>query len=240
MKYYNNLITRRDVVSKAADECMKELYSYCQPSVEWEDFMQQCENYTKKYNEWTMLERGVRPKIEEYCGPKPYEFYYLPKDVMNEICASYVSSYKLDGHSELVDTIDILKNYCNDPIVDKYIEERVDEYGNRHPGYRSYDHPSNLQKEVESILDKNGQGANSKDVSKQVCEKFFSFLDMAENFFNWNRELNGFNMTVYLGVSPNSNKEAVIENWKKYRNQDIVIDDNMYADDSDEDEYYDN
>jgi len=47
---------------------------------------------------------------------------------------------------------------------------------------------------------------------------------MAGNFYNWSRDLNSFNMTVYLGPSPNSNKEAVIENWKKYRMQEIEID----------------
>ena len=47
---------------------------------------------------------------------------------------------------------------------------------------------------------------------------------MAGNFYNWNRDLNSFNMSVYLGASPCSNKDTVIENWKKYRNQDIEID----------------
>ena len=46
---------------------------------------------------------------------------------------------------------------------------------------------------------------------------------MAGNFFNWNYEMNSFNTTVYLGPSPNSNKQTVIENWKKYRGRDIKI-----------------
>jgi len=50
-----------------------------------------------------------------------------------------------------------------------------------------------------------------------------NFLIWQENFFNWNSELNYFSTSIYLGASPNSNKEAVIENWKKYRNQDIEI-----------------
>lgn len=51
---------------------------------------------------------------------------------------------------------------------------------------------------------------------------------MAGEFYNWNRDLNAFNTTVYLGPSPNSNKQDVIENWKKYRNKDIIIDDSIY------------
>ena len=41
-------------------------------------------------------------------------------------------------------------------------------------------------------------------------------------------------MSVYLGPSPNSNKEAVIENWKKYRNKDIEIDESKYNDEYEE------
>ena len=47
---------------------------------------------------------------------------------------------------------------------------------------------------------------------------------MAGNFFNWNRDLNSFNISVYMGPSPHTNKETVIKNWKEYRNQDIEID----------------
>ena len=46
---------------------------------------------------------------------------------------------------------------------------------------------------------------------------------MAGNFYNWNRDLNAFNTTVYLGASPCSNKEAVIKNWKEFKNKDIEI-----------------
>jgi hypothetical protein len=61
-------------------------------------------------------------------------------------------------------------------------------------------------------------------MAKEIQNKFFEFLDMAGNFFNWNRDLNSFYMSVCLGASPNSNKQAVIDNWKKYRKQDIKID----------------
>ena len=55
-----------------------------------------------------------------------------------------------------------------------------------------------------------------------MCEKFFEFLDMAGNFFNWNGDLNSFYMSVCLGASPNSNKQAVIDNWKKYVDKTIT------------------
>ena len=59
---------------------------------------------------------------------------------------------------------------------------------------------------------------------EEIVNKFFEFLDMAGNFFNWNGDLNSFYVSVCFGASPNSNKQAVIDNWKKYRKQDIEID----------------
>ena len=56
---------------------------------------------------------------------------------------------------------------------------------------------------------------------------------MAGEFYTWNHDLNSFNTTVYLGPSPCSNKERVIENWKIYRNEDITIDDSVYIEDED-------
>ena len=56
---------------------------------------------------------------------------------------------------------------------------------------------------------------------------------MAGKFYNWNRDVSTFNINVYLGASPCSNKQTVIDNWKIYRNQDIGIDESKYKDDND-------
>ena len=143
------MVTRREILGKAVVDCMKELYEQAQPSVTWEEFMQQNVEYVKKEKEWEAMDRDTRPGINEYCGPKPFEFYYLPKDVLKEIVASYVDAYKIDNQQELLDTIDILKQYCDEPIVDKYIEGKGkpgDEYWE--PGHRGYEHPDNLEKEL--------------------------------------------------------------------------------------------
>ena len=213
--------TRDEVLSQAAEDCLKDFYNYAFPKVSWEDFLKENQEYTKKYNEWEKLEN--KPPIKEFCGPRPYEFYYLPSDIIKDIALSYVHVYRMDTQQELLDTIEILKNYCKEPIVDKYINDWTDETGFHHPGYRGYDHPDNLEKEITKILTKYDDSMDSEQ-GEEIVNKFFEFLDMAGKFFNWNRDLNSFNTTVYLGPSPNSNKEAVIKNWKKYRNQDIEID----------------
>ena len=241
------MLTRSDILSKAVDDCMKELYSYVQPAVSWNDFKYQDEIYSNKYKSWEEYRKLLRKKekeglskeelekfsifpvnwenksITECIGPRPYEFYFLPKEIMKDICDSYVHAYKIDNQQELLDTIEILKNYCKEPIVDKYIDDWTYETGFHHPGYRSYDHPDNLEKEIRKILDPDNSTFVG-DLSTRILNTFFEFLDMAGNFFNWNRDLNSFNISVYMGPSPSSNKETVIKNWKEYRGEDIEID----------------
>ena len=228
-------MTKDNVISDAIEKCLKELYTLAVPSITWEEFEKECIEYSEKYKKWES-ERKENEELEnksrkECIGPAPYEFYYLPSEIIKDICDSYVYAYELDRHQNLLDTIETLKNYCKEPVVDKYVNDWTDETGFHHPGYRDYDHPNNLEKEIFSILKENSNywksaigESNPSDLSKELQDKFFEFLDMAGEFYNWNRDLNTFNCSVYLGPSPNSNREAVIENWKKYRNQDIEID----------------
>ena len=220
------MINRDDVLSKAINDCLKELYTLVIPKVTWEEFKEECKIYSEKYKKWeserkTNLKSDKKSKIE-CIGPAPYEFYFLPREIIKDICDSYVYAYKIDSQQELLNTIEILKNYCKEPIVDKYIDDWTDETGFHHPGYRSYDHPDNLEKELIEICEQHSH--EPVNMAKEIQNKFFEFLDMAGKFFNWNRDLSSFNVSVYLGPCPNSNKEAVIKNWKEYKNQDIKID----------------
>lgn len=252
------MITRSEILGRAVDDCIKELYTLVQPAVEWDDFVEQCKVYSEKHREWEdyirakhrerenpdnwIKQQELHPdwndkKIQDCIGPAPYDFYYLPKEVMNDVCDSYVYAYKMNSQQELLDTIEILKNYCKKPIVDKYIEEHTDEYGNYHPGYRGYAHPDNLEKEIYYIINNYNHGDTDIDLeglSNELCQKFFSFLDMAGNFYNWTRDLSTFNQSIYGGISPTSNKENVINNWKKYRNIDIEIDESKYKEDDED------
>lgn len=189
-------MNRNEVISKAVDECIKELYSYAVPHIEWEDFIKENKNYKE--------------------GPKPYEFYYLPRKITEDICNNYIYSYNLDEQKNLLDIIQILKNYCEDPITEKYVDGEKN-------GYRSYIRPENLKNELRKYFSENFDLTFSEDSYEDIQNIFFKFLDMAGKFFNWNSTLNKFSFNVYLGASPSSNKEAVIENWKKYRNKDIEI-----------------
>lgn len=220
-------MTRREVIEQAIDQCIKELYSKAQPYVTWEYFKKQCLDYSELYKKWESLTE--KPPLEEYCGPKPYEFYYLPGDVFKETADSYIEAYKINAHQNLLDIIDILKHYCEDPIVDTYVE---DENGT---GHRDYKHIDDLLTETENLL-RAYCGDSECDfgaISKELVNNFEEFLDMAGSFYNWNSELNAFSMHVYLGASPCSNKQTVIDNWKKYRDKDIIIDESIYKKEED-------
>lgn len=218
------MITRSDILGEAVNKCMKELYSYVRPHVEWEDFINQNKLYSNRYNIWKKTNKTdpnyIGKSITECLGPRPCEFYYLPKDILKHIIDNYVYVYKIDEHQDLLDTIEVLKNYCKKPIVDKWIEG---EKG--FPGYRGYDHPDNLAKEIAKIISNYSpeEAKEDSDDVQDICNKFFKFLDMAGKFYNWNSELNSFYQSVYLGCSPDSSKDIVIENWKKYRGEDIEI-----------------
>lgn len=241
------MITRREVLIKAIEECIKELYTLVQPSVKWEDFIKENKEYNDNYNEWGLFNNAFSNKekkpeiwkmqkekhpewesknIVECIGPDPYEFYYLPTKVFKEIRESYIYAYKLDGKQNLLDILDTIKNYFEKPVVDKYIKAYIDKYGNYHPGYRSYEELENLKTKLFKIT-------NSKTQVKEIENTIYDFFDKASNFFRWDGELNNFEISVTLGISPSSDKEKVIKNWKKYRNKDIEIDENKYNEEYD-------
>ena len=187
-------MNRQKVLEEAVNKCMKELYSLAQPKISWEDFIEENRKYLEK-------EKEFEKKNKEYLEPKPYEFYYLPNEILEDVTNSYIYAYKLDEHQNLLDIIEIIKNYCNHPLEDKQpkLEEELTEIV------------------PDSILGKS-------NIVLSIKNKFFEFLDKIGKFYKWNSELQAFNMSIYLGASPSSNKESVIENWKKYRNIDIKID----------------
>ena len=43
------MLTRSDILGEAVDKCMKELYSYAQPHIEWNEFVDENKRYSKKY-----------------------------------------------------------------------------------------------------------------------------------------------------------------------------------------------
>lgn len=147
-------------------------------------------------------------KLDEKGIPAPYAFYYLPKEEFEAIKDAVAEAYGLKNH--LAYYTELLIEYLQAPIVTEYSKEDG----------KHYKHIKALKKII---------GTDDYNRVMNYMEKFREFYrsDPYENSYNFN---------VCLGASPNSNKEAVIDNWKKYRNKDITIDDSLYEEDSDEDQ----
>ena len=223
-------MNREILLSEAIERCMKELYSYAQPAVEWADFEAQNKEYNKKHAEWEEYMRSKEghpdwdDKTEDECiGPRPFEFYYLPEDVMNIICDSYIDSYELNKQENLKDIKDILIGYCKEPVVFEYA---TDEDGK---AYKAYKRINGIEDELKTVF--------GNDKGEEAWNIMLKYLNMATDFYKWNRELSMFSSNIYLGASPHSVKKTVIENWKKYRGKDIEIDDGQYE--NFENKYYD-
>ena len=139
--------------------------------------------------------------------PAPYSFYYLPKEEFTEIINAVASAYGLEDH--IHNDAELLINYLKNPTIVVYNKELG----------RHYEHIEGL----DSILD------------KESFDKVMDYIHKYMDYYKGDHYANSYNFNVCLGASPNTNKDAVIENWKKYRNKDITINDNIYDEDSSED-----
>ena len=133
---------------------------------------------------------------EEREKAKLYEAHYLPWNAYEAIKEDIAEAYQFK--SPLPDTIEVLKGYFKAPIVDKWIEGKDE----NEPGHRGYENPEPMDKETYKTVEK--------------------FLDMANDFFNWNRDLTSyyFNISNY---SPCSNRETVEKWWHEHGDPDFKL-----------------
>lgn len=157
MNIYNYYITRQDVLSEAIIEFYKDCYKFAQPSVEWDDFVQQNKDYVNNNEK----------------GPKPYEFYYLPEKAYKYLQEVYIDSYRVK--SDLHPHLELLISYFENPIRNKWIEKGSDLLS-RDSGYRGYEHFNSLKEEI-------GEEAYSKVIEYINEAKNFYNIDYYYNSF---------------------------------------------------------
>ena len=155
-----------------------------------------------------MAEHAKFETREEKENARLYESHYLPWKVFSTIAEDFVEAYDLK--SPLPDIIEVLKGYFKEPIVDKLIECKEGE-----PGHRGYEHPEPMD-----------------DETYQKVEKF---LDMANEFYNWNRDYNAFTFNV-SDYSPCSNRETVERWWHEHGDPDFKLPEDSYWADGWDDE----
>ena len=133
---------------------------------------------------------------EERRSAQLYNSHYLPWKIYDAIKNDFVEAYELE--SQLPTIIDILKGYFKEPIVDKWIEGKDE----NDPGHRGYAHPEPMSEETYKEAEK--------------------FLDMANDFYNWNRDLTTFYFNV-SNYSPCSNRETVEKWWHEHGDPDFKL-----------------
>ena len=131
-----------------------------------------------------LREEARKIPAEDRDKAKLFNRHYLPAEVHTFILEDVAEAYEL--RSDLPDIIQCLKDYFKKPVVDKWIEDD----GNV-PGHRGYEHPEPMSEEAYKEAEK--------------------FMDMANEFFSWNRDLSCLYFNV-CNVSPCSNRETV-ERW---------------------------
>ena len=132
---------------------------------------------------------------------KLYEAHYLPWKAYKAIEEDFVTAYELEP--KLSGIIEILKGYFKEPIVDKWIEGK----GENDPGHSGYEHPEPMDDET--------------------YEKVCKYLDMANGFYNWNRDINYFYFNI-SNYSPCSNRETVEKWWHEHGDPDFKLPDDSW------------
>lgn len=173
---------RSEIIEKAINDCLNEMYQRSQPSTTWDEIIQ-------KY------ESGEYDK-----NTKVYEMHYLPEEEYKDIEEKYIRAYRI--HNEWKDDADLMIDYLqNGGTKDKWIPEQVDEDGFKHPGYRGYEKTPKLKDALKEII-------NNPEIEKQVLDKVFELMNNCKDFYCPNREENNFRFSV-MNYSPCSNKEFV-------------------------------
>ena len=137
-----------------------------------------------------------------------YSRYYISQENMDYIIDRFKEAYSIG--SEWKDHIDLLLDYITNKDSVRQIYVKGDK---EHPGYREYEKIVPLDKVV----------TNPEDVIK--------LINTCKDFYSRDFELSQFNIPIYLGCSPSSNKEEVEKYWnnegidftiKDYKIEDIL------------------
>lgn len=202
------ILSRRDMMKRAYNECLTEMYAKAQP---YADFN-------------TLIEEVKNGNIKDDPHDPVYNRYYLSYEEFHYILEKYNRIY---GFTEqFTSDIEIVEDYFNGKgRKDVWIPDRIDNDGFKHPGYRSSEEVPHINDNIKKIL---SQYIDNSDhinyISNDISNLVFEYLDNCKNYYRFDIEEQSFNASVALGCSPTSNKETVIEYWKN-KNHKIEIED---------------
>lgn len=196
------MIDRDIILKKAVDECMEEMYSKAQPSVNFKELIQKVKS----------------GEVEDSRDNPVYDRHYLSMEEFEYIRNKYAEAYGLKSH--WIPNIELLKNYLKEGgTKDKYIPETMEENGFVHPGYRSYEKVKPLKEQLKEYI-------SDEETLNKIVDVIFNTIGECKNFYSFDRELSDFNVSIALGASPTSNKETVKKYWESQGKSINIIDKN--------------
>lgn len=203
------MLTRDEILSKAAHDCMCEMYAKAQPAADWDNIVE----------EYRSGKIGKNERV--------YDRHYLSMDEFLYIRDKYKTAYNIKKTWK-PDMEFLEELLTNGGLKDGYVDDWVDSEGNKHPGYRSANDVPPLQEQINNLLNKydgtkaaveDAKDELTKDISNLVMETIKNY----KNFYRFDREEDNFDCNIALGASPTANAETVKKWWKENYNQDIEI-----------------
>lgn len=202
-----NYITREDVLTKAVEDCWREMFAKAQPKADYDN----------------LIAEYKAGKIDEEKDGPIYDRHYLSMEEYMYIMEKYMEAYRIK--SEWKEDIEILEDYLtNGGSKDAYIPDHTDDNGNFHPGYRSYEKVAPLKDQILNIV-------KDFDLSEEVCNNIYNkvmeTIKNCKEFYCFNSDEQKFRNTLLFGATPTSNKETVKKWWKDHYGVDIEIEDRI-------------
>ena len=196
---------RKDMLNKAYEDCMRELYARAQPSADYDNII----------DEYRQGKIGKEERV--------YERHYVSKEEYDYVVDKYVKTYGMD--KKWFRDVDTVKDWVvnggpprRKAVYDKDYEHVEHEYEDR----------KRFKSEVMEELEKAGLDQKTvNELSDTIQDKVLGQIEDCKHFYRFDREEDDFRGWVALGASPTSNPETVKKWWKENYNQDIEIEDRI-------------
>ena len=184
------MLSKEVIIKRAIDECMEEMYSKAQPSVNYKE----------------LIEKVKSGEIEDSRENPVYNRYYLSQEEFNYIKNKYSEAYGFKPRWK--EYIEILEEYLKKGGNKyKYIPETMEEDGTIHLGYRSYEKVKPLRVQIQNLI-------SDENLSNKVTDLVFDCIKNCKNYYQFDNTEQIFDFHICLGGSPTSNKETVKKYWE--------------------------
>lgn len=184
-------MNRRDMMSQAIHDCLREMYAKAQPSIDYDE----------------LIKKVKSGEVEDSNENPVYNRHYLSMQEFDYIREKWAEAYGFKPTWK--PNIELLESYLKEGgTKDKYIPDRMDKTGFVHPSYRSYEKIKPL---IDQFTDIVGQ-----EKAQEVYKVMMNTINECKNFYAFDREYNDFCCAIALGASPTSNPNTVIKYWKEH------------------------